>query len=287
MTSSKCVAPVTALVFSAVFFFIFAYAAILMKRFSPVYTPVRCINTNKTFEFTVNASGAFVVAFTTMECTNPNSFSVEIEKGSPGRVFFHPEMLDIGQVIVGKYALTEGGTSEMKADVALHIPPDDIPLLLQGEKNILEEMNVNAVASLDVLGFRIKYHFNEVNTCGFSMKTYPATMSYKTGPAICATTQHELLRIIPSIDAKPAPFEIGVGAERLEQAEQMRNAGCGTAMCLSALLGLLCLRCALMSMYADGRVVKFLRSASGLKGKTPENTAEPCPEPEKSSTNVV
>mmetsp|Transcript_42574 Transcript_42574/g.90722 ORF Transcript_42574/g.90722 Transcript_42574/m.90722 type:complete len:290 (+) Transcript_42574:63-932(+) len=274
MGAGKVIAP---LVFSAVLFFIFAYSAILMKRFSPVYTPVECVNTNKTFEFTVNDTGAFVTAFSVMECTNPNPFSVKIAKGSPGRVFFYPEMIDIGQVVVGEYALEEGGTAEMKADVALHIKPEEIPLLLQGVKHILEEMHVNAVAHLSVLGFPIAYEFNQMNTCGFGMETYPATMSYKTGPAICATSQDELLRIIPDLDAPSTPYKISVDTAMLNKAEMMRDAGCGSAMGISALLGLLFLRLGLRPLFAEGKAMRFLRSTSS----TAEKTADPCPEPEK------
>lgn len=226
--------PIASLVCSAISLAIFIYAAVLLKTYSPVYKPVECFNTNKTFSFITNSSGAFVSASVIMDCTNNNHYSVEMTRGDPGRVFMYPDMIDLGTVETEPYALEAGGSAEMKAGISLAIPMASLPLLLSGPKSILEEMHVNALAHLHFFGIRFDFNFKETNTCGFNMQV--VVPDYLTGPAICATSQERLLNIIPNITASPTPFEIGLDEERLERFERIRDAALGSLMALSLLI---------------------------------------------------
>jgi hypothetical protein len=234
------------LVAAAVCLVLLIYSGVLLKKFTPVYSPVECLNTNKTFSVVTNASGFFVSASVVMDCTNPNPYAVSIAKGSPGRVFLHPDMINIGEVVTEPYSLGAGGSGEMTADIWLAIPPTTLPMLLSGPKNILEEMHIDATAHLHILGIPIDHEFRETNTCGFSMQV--VVPDYKTGPAMCATAQEELLKIIPNVTASPTPFQIGLSEDRLEGFELMRDAGLGSAMALFIILALVSLGVAFLSL---------------------------------------
>lgn len=254
---------------SGVFAGLFVYTSTTLAKYTPVYTPIRCVSLGSEMgemefdENFVNSTGLAKKA-----CRNPNPFPmvlVQASAESAGQVFLKAEsgLKPIGVSQVPETSFPREGAANLTAVLKLSLPLlEAFDLLAADSVQIVAEFRVLAKAQMEYLGQKMWVAQEQDQVCGFEVR-----MPDEVGNAACASTLDEL--VIPDFDdTSEVEDTMEMTPEYYEYETRQKNLTFGSILAATFVLSLASGAC-------GARLVRRALRASGREEAREAKVKEP------------
>eukprot|EP00928_Gymnodinium_smaydae_P037221 TRINITY_DN25874_c0_g1_i1.p1 TRINITY_DN25874_c0_g1~~TRINITY_DN25874_c0_g1_i1.p1 ORF type:complete len:386 (-),score=47.01 TRINITY_DN25874_c0_g1_i1:130-1188(-) len=227
---------------ATVFLAVSGYSFALLRRLTPLYMPVSCTETNKTFDPPAIGAEVTVLAEASINCHNPNPYSLHVIPQGFGNVVSWPENIDLGSFQTAPHTLPARGNGSSTTFVNMSMPLSvAMHLHAMGDSIVLLQVSVKAIITVDLLfpGMAYSQELSSSHVCGMMMRP---TIPMIVGGVTCSYSRDDVLQHIPNITADKALSSFVVGADEslVESHERQTQGILWSVAVVSGALGLLC-----------------------------------------------
>lgn len=216
-----------------------------LHTYTPVFQAVKCIPImgNSTAKPIIDFASDTVTLNTlnTVQCQNPNPYSMYVQSVGAGKVTGVEAREDIGSSFAPLAILPSKGSGSMHVNITVRVNMSQLMTFLALDTiHIVTEMEMESTIAISFFGRSKLETKSQLQICGSAFRL----SKRKQGPPACAAARESLR--IPDVESEPAQSVISLSEEDLREAENSKNLFFGCLLGISTALSLAFLASAVM-----------------------------------------